>query len=146
MPAGDLTQVNAQVFRFRMMTTMTEDTLEIPRRRKASPDALNGRQAATLVRELNRQLGYWQGTSVKLHIMAERLTSSGRSDPAVGEQARMLLDAVSAEARRFETMVGAQPPTIAQHGRIKDTRRSFEMVAGRLRTCMQLLGVEPRQE
>ena len=124
----------------------TDDSLESPRRRKASAEALVGREAATLVRALNRQIGLWQSGSVKLHTMAQRLASSGRTDPAVAEQVLQLFDAVSMEMQRFETMVGAKSQSVAQHSRINDTRRSFGMVIDRMRACFTLLGMEPPAE
>jgi hypothetical protein len=123
-------------------TRFTDESSDSPRRRKASADALAGREAAMLVRGLNRQLGLWQGASVKLHTMAQRLASSGRADPAIVEQVLRLFQTVSGESQRFEAMVGAQSPTVAQHSRITDTRQSFCMVVDRLRACCQLLGME----
>lgn len=125
---------------------MTDDSLQAPRRRQASADALTGREAATLVRELNRQLGLWQGTSVKLQIMCQRVVETRRPDPAVVEQCLQLFKAVSAEARRFDATISRQPEKVAQHGRINDTRRSFEMIRERLLTCFSLLGIEPEEE
>jgi len=107
---------------------------------------LVGRQAAGLVRGLNRQLGLWQGQSVKLHTMAQRLVALGRYDPAFIEEARQLFVAVSRELQSFEAMVDAQSQTVAEHSRIIDTRQSFGMVIGRLRACFKLLGMEPPTE
>lgn len=105
-----------------------------------------GRQAAALVRDLNRQLGLWQASSVKLQTIAERLKATGHQNPAVAEELSTLFNVVQAEAERFEGMLPGHPPAVATHGRVKDTRRSFEMVAGRLRLSLQLLGVEPKVE
>ncbi|RYE56929.1 MAG: hypothetical protein EOP18_03500 [Rhizobiaceae bacterium] len=120
--------------------------MESPRRRQASPDAIAGREAAAFVRELNRQLGLWQASSVKLQTMAERLNSTGRSDPALAEEARALFKTVMTEAERFQGLLPSKPSKIAEHNRIQDTRRSFEMISARLRTSLQILGVEPRSE
>lgn len=127
-------------------TSVTDDSRESPRRRRASAEAVVSREATMLVRGLNRQLGLWQGASVKLQIMAQRLASAGRSDPAFAEQAVPLFQAVSMEYRRFEAMVGTQPPSVAQHSRVNDTRQSFGMVIDRLRDCFRLLGMEPPAE
>ena len=125
------------------MSAMTDEDSESPRRRQASAEALAGRQAAMLVRELNRRLGAWQATSVKLHAMAQRLKAAGRHDPAVADEAMALLLLVRCEARRFEAMLPDLPPAVSQHGRIKDTSRSFEMITDRLRAALTYLGVEP---
>jgi hypothetical protein len=125
------------------MSFMTDDNMESPRRRQASAEALAGREAATLVRQLNRQLGMWQASSVKLHTMAQRLKSTGRTDPAVAEEARTLFQVVTVEAQRFERMLPGQPSTVANHGRVSDTRRSFNMITERLRESLKLLGSEP---
>lgn len=124
------------------MSFMTDDQPEPIRRRHASPEAQAGREAAELVRELNRQLGLWQATSVKLHTIATRLKASGRHDPSVAEDVYTLFRVVAAEAERFEGMLPAQRPTVAGHSRINDTRRSFEMVADRLRGSLELLGIK----
>lgn len=126
--------------------SVTDDSSDSPRRRKASAEAAVGREAAMLVRELNRQLGVWQGASVKLHTMAQRLAASGGSDPAFADQALPLFQVVSMESRRFEAMVGTQPPSVAQHSRINDTRQSFGMIVDRLRACFMLLGMQPPEE
>lgn len=128
------------------MGLMTDDHMEPPRRRQASAEAQAGREAATLVRQLNRQLGLWQASSVKLHTMAERLSAGGRSDPAVAEEAHALFHAVLAEAERFESLLPGQPLAVVEHSRIKDTRRSFEMISERLWASLKLLGAEPRSE
>lgn len=121
---------------------VTDDSPDSPRRRKASAEASVGREAAILVRDLNRQLGVWQAASVKLHTMAQRLAASGRTDPAFADQALQLFEVVSMELQRFEAMAGSQPPSLAQHSRINDTRRSFAMVVDRLRASFRLLGME----
>lgn len=126
--------------------SVSDHSHESPRRRQASAEALVGRQAAGLVRGLNRQLGLWQGQSVKLHTMAQRLVALGRSDPAFIEEARQLFRAVSRELQSFEAMVDAQSQSVAEHSRIIDTRQSFGMVIGRLRACFKLLGMEPPTE
>ena len=133
----------------RMMTdqafeaSVTDDSSDSPRRRKASAEAAVGREAAILVRDLNRQLGVWQGASVKLHTMALRLAASGRTaDPAFADQALQLFQVVSTESQRFEAMAGIQPQSVAQHSRINDTRQSFAMVVDRLRACFTLLGID----
>lgn len=95
-----------------------------------------------LVRELNRRLGAWQATSVKLHAMAQRLKAAGRHDPAVADEAMALLLLVSCEARRFEAML-PDLPAVSHHGRIRDTSRSFEMITDRLRAALTYVGVEP---
>jgi hypothetical protein len=123
-----------------------DDSLRTPRRRQASADALTGREAAKLVRELNRQLGLWQGTSVKLQIMCQRIAETRCPDPNVVEQCLQLFHAVSAEARQFDATIGRQSEKVARHGRINDTRRSFSMILERLRTCFGLLGIEPEEE
>jgi hypothetical protein len=125
---------------------MSKDDSAPVRRRKASSETLAAREAAALVRELNRQLGYWQAASVKLHTLAQRLKASGNADPAVADETRTLFRVVSAEAERFEGLLPAQSAAVAAHGRIQDTRRSFEMVADRLRSSLKLLGVEPERE
>lgn len=128
------------------MQTMTDDSSELPRRRKSSPDAMAAREAAALVRDLNRQLGHWQASSVKLHTMAERLRAAGRADAAVIEEAHTLFHVVASEAQRFEELLPEQPPAVAKHGRINDTRRSFEMITSRLRASLELLGADPQQK
>jgi hypothetical protein len=124
------------------MHVMTDDNSDPPRRRKASADAMAGREAAALVRELNRQMGSWQASSVKIHTIAERLKATGRSDPAIAEEAHTLFHVVIAESQRFEGLLPDQQIAVAEHGRIKDTRRSFEMVTDRLRSSLLLLGVD----
>lgn len=126
------------------MTFMTDDSSDMPRRRQPSAEATAGREAAALVRELNRRLGQWQASSVKLHTIAERLKSSGYVDPAVIEEADALLKVVSREAHRFEDLLKGQPEAVARHGRIDDARRSFEMIADRLRASLKLLGEDQR--
>jgi len=127
------------------MHVMTDDQSEPPRRRQASPEALAGREAASLVRDLNRQLGLWQASSVKIHTMAERLRATGRSDPTVAEEARALFKVVATEAERFESLLPEQREAVTVNSRISDTRRSFEMVTNRLKTSLELLG-EPHSE
>ena len=122
------------------MQAMTDDQSDPPRTRQASAEALAGREAAALVRDLNRQLGAWQASSVKLHAMAERLRAAGRSDPSLADEAKALFHLVSSEAQRFEQLLSDRPEAVARHGRIDDTRRSFEMVADRLRASLKLLG------
>ena len=120
---------------------MTDEDSGRPRSpRQRSTTALTGRQATALVRDLNRQLGLWQASSVKLYAMAERARTAGREDPQVSAQLRMLFSAVSGEARQFEERLTTQPPEVAQHGRVRDTRRSFEMISGRLKQGLRLLG------
>jgi hypothetical protein len=128
------------------MHLMTDDSTELPRRRKSSPEALAGREAAALVRDLNRQLGHWQASSVKLHTIAERLKAAGRADPSVVEEAHALFHVVAVEAKRFEELLPDQAAAVAAHGRINDTRQSFEMIANRLRASLRLLGAEPKAE
>lgn len=122
------------------MSLMTDDSSDTPRRRKPSAEAAAGREAAALVRELNRRLGQWQAASVKLHTIAERLKSTGHADAAVRDEAHALFNVVSREAHRFEGLLPDQPEAVARHGRIDDTRRSFEMIAARLRESLKLLG------
>lgn len=125
------------------MQFMSHDVSESPRRRQPSAEALAARQAARFVRDLNRQLGSWQAASVKLHTMATRLKATGRVDASVVEEAEELLRVVSTEARRFEAQLPDYPAEVARHSRIDDTRRSFAMIAERLRNSLGLLGVEP---
>lgn len=125
------------------MQVMSHDVSESPRRRQPSPETLAARQAARFVRDLNRQLGSWQAASVKLHTMAARLKAMGRVDPSVIAEAEELLRAVSTEAHRFEAQLPDHPAEVARHSRIDDTRRSFEMIADRLRSSLRLLGTEP---
>jgi hypothetical protein len=122
------------------MSVMTDDSSDTPRRRKPSAEARAGREAAALVRELNRRLGQWQAASVKLHTIAGRLKSNGHADPAVKAEAHALLSVVSREAYRLEDLLSDQPEAVARHGRIEDTRRSFEVIADRLRESLKLLG------
>ena len=135
-----LTKVNAPAGGGRHMSLMTDDSSDTPRRRKPSAEATVGREAAALVRELNRRLGEWQATSVKLHTIAGRLKSTGHADPAVKAEAHALLNVVSREAHRFEDLLSDRPEAVARHGRIDDTRRSFEMIADRLQESLKLLG------
>jgi len=128
------------------MAVMTDDYTEPPRRRQVSPEALAGREAAALVRDLNRRLGTWQAASVKLQTIAQRLGASGSEAHSVAADVRSLFQVVAAEAARFERMLPEQPQSVAEHGRIHDTRRSFEMVAGRLRASLELLGETPEAE
>lgn len=128
------------------MTFMTDDIPLPPRRRNASPEAVASREAASFVRDLNRQLGFWQASSVKLHTMAERLTAAGRADPSVAEEAHALFNVVSTEALRFESLLPELTEAVAGHDRIKDTRRSFEMITERLRDSLRLMGSEPKAE
>jgi hypothetical protein len=128
------------------MTFMTDESSETPRRRQTSAEAMAGREAAVLVRDLNRRLGSWQAASVKVHTMAQRLKAAGREDPSVEEEAQMLLHALSVELGRFEAMLLGQSERVASHGRVNDTRRSFEMVGERLRATLQLLGSHPKAE
>jgi chromosome segregation ATPase len=125
------------------MTFMTDESSEPPRRRQSSPEALAGREAASLVRDLNRRLGSWQAVSVKLHTISQRLRASGREDPSVVEDAEALLNAVSTEAQRFEELVAEQDEAVASHARVEDTRRSFNMIINRLRTTLASLGRGP---
>jgi hypothetical protein len=126
---------------------MTDDDLGRSRvARQPSAAAQAGREAAALVGELNRQLGLWQASSVKLQTMAERAKSAGRAGSDVASEIRTLFAAVTAEARRFDARLAAQPPEVAEHGRIRDTRRSFEMISGRLRQSLRLLGEEAGEE
>lgn len=128
------------------MTFMTDENTETPRRRQVSAEALAGREAASLVRDLNRRLGSWQAASVKVHTIAQRLKAAGRGDPSVEEEARALLHALSVEMQRFEAMLPEQSERVANHGRVNDTRRSFEMIAERLKAALRLLGSEPGAE
>lgn len=121
------------------MQLMTDDVANPPRRRKASADALAGREAAILVRDLNRQLGAWQGTSIKLHAIAERLNAAGRIDPSIVEEARALFHVVSAESERFESLLPELSDAVSHHGRIADTRQSFKMVTDRLLASLRLM-------
>lgn len=123
-----------------------DSSSEPQRRRQPSVEAIVGREAARLVRDLNRQLGRWQALSVKLHTMAGRLKAKRRADPSVVEEAQALFNLVSAEAERFESLVREQSSAVARHGRIGDTRRSFEMVTDRLRAALDLLGVASKVE
>lgn len=122
------------------MTFMTDESPDTHRRRQASPEAMAGREAATLVRDINRRLGSWQAASVKVHTMAQRLKAAGRDDPSVPDEAEALLRVVEIETERFEAMVQEQPEKVAGHGRINDTRRSFEMVSDRLKATLRLMG------
>lgn len=137
--AAKLTNVNAAHRKVGQMQFMTDDVSDPPRRRKASADALAGREAATLVRDLNRRLGSWQATSVKLHAIAERLKAAGRSDPSVVEEAHALFHVVNAESQRFEDMLPNLSDAVLHHGRIADTRQSFKMVTDRLRASLGLM-------
>ena len=128
------------------MSYMLDENQDSPRRRQPSAEATAGREALVLVRQLNRQLGLWQAASVKLQTMAERLRATGRDDATVEQETRTLLGAVRAAAERFEEMLAGQRAAVAQHGSIKDTRRSFEMVTERLRGSLKLLGVEEVSE
>jgi hypothetical protein len=126
---------------------MTDENSGPPRAvRQPSPAVEAARQASALVRELNRQLGLWQASSVKLHTMAERVRAAGRADPHVSSELRALFAAVTTEATRFEARVAAQSPQVAEHGRVRDTRRSFEMISGRLRQSLRLLGEHEGEE
>ena len=125
---------------------MTDDVSDAPRRRKASADALAGREAATLVRDLNRQLGSWQATSIKLHAIAQRLKAAGRLDPAVVEEALALFHLVSRESSRFENTLPQLSDAVSHHGRIADTRQSFKMVTDRLVATLCMLGADPGRE
>lgn len=129
-----------------MSVMSDDDDMDSPRRRQASADAIAGRDAAVLVRQLNKQLGMWQASSIKLHTMAERLRATGRADPSVVEEAHTLFHVVSAEVERFESLLPTLPAPVANHGRISDTRRSFTMVVDRLHACLQLLGTKPGAE
>jgi len=122
---------------------MTNDTSESIPRRKASAETMAGREAAALVRDLNRQIGRWQASSVKLHTMAQRLKSTGSADPSVAEEAHTLFQVVATEAQRFEELLPEQPSAVAGHGRINDTRQSFDMITDRLRASLRLLGANP---
>jgi hypothetical protein len=126
------------------MTFMTDETSDTPRRRQASAEAVAGREAATLVRDLNRRLGSWQAASVKVHTMAQRLKAAGREDPSVAEETRALLKSLAVELEGFEQTLPEQSERVANHGRVNDTRRSFEMIAERLRATLRLLG-EPEK-
>lgn len=126
-----------------MTQEATPDVSESPRRRQPSAETLAARQAARFVRDLNRQLGTWQATSVKLHTMAARLKATGRTDSSVAEEASEMLRVVRSEAQRFEAKLPDYPAEVARHSRIEDTRRSFEMIADRLRNTLGLLGAEP---
>ena len=128
------------------MSYMLDENQDSPRRRQPSAEATAGREALVLVRQLNRQLGLWQAASVKLQTMAERLRATGRDDATVEQETRTLLGAVRAAAERFEEMLAGQRAAVAKHGRIKETRRSFEMVTERLRGSLKLLGVEEVSE
>ncbi len=128
------------------MTFMTDDREETPRRRQASAEALAGREAASLVRDLNRRLGSWQAASVKVHTIAQRLKAAGRGDPSVVEEAQALRRSLSVEKQRFEAMIPEQSERVANHGRVNDTRRSFEMIAERLSDALRLMGHEPEAE
>jgi hypothetical protein len=114
--------------------------IDVPKRRQASPDAVAGREASLLVRQLNRQLGQWQASSVKLHAIASRRKDSG-PDEAVTAEALTLLKLVRSETEKFEALIAEQPPMVAEHGRIQDTRRSFEMVTERLVAALRMLGL-----
>jgi len=141
---GTLTKVNAVNLEVgHLGSAMTNDTSESTPRRRASAESLAGREAAALVRELNRQIGHWQASSVKLHTMAQRLRSTGRADPSVEEEAHTLFHVVATEARRFEDLLPTQSAAVAGHGRINDTRRSFDMITDRLRASLELLGANP---
>ncbi len=126
------------------MTMMTDNTSEPPRRRQASAETVAGREAARFVRDLNRHMGLWQAASVKLHTIALRLRAAGRDDATVAEEAGALLEVVTAEAQRFEAQLPTYPERVARHSRIIDTRRSFAMIADRLRTTIGLLGAGRR--
>lgn len=126
---------------------MTDDNSgRPPAPRRPSATLLAGRQATALVRDLNRQLGVWQASSVKLQTMAERARSAGGADPHVAAEIRALFSAVRTEAHRFEEQLATQPPQVAEHGRIRDTRRSFEMISGRLQQSLRLLGEHEGEE
>lgn len=128
------------------MQFMTDEVSDPPRRRKASADALAGREAATLVRDLNRQLGSWQATSIKLHAIAERLKAAGRIDPSVIEETSALLYVVETEACRFENLLPELSSAVSHHGRVADTRQSFKMVKERLVASLRLLGAGSGRE
>ncbi len=126
---------------------MTDESSGSPRpRRQSSAGTLAGRQASAFVRDLNRQLGLWQASSVKLQTMAERVRSAGGADSQVAAELRGLFSAVRTEAQRFEASLAAQPPEVADHGRVRDTLRSFEMISGRLRQSLRLLGEHEGEE
>lgn len=142
-----LTKVNAFPLEVgQLALDMTNDTSESIPRRKASAETMAGREAAALVRELNRRIGRWQAASVKLYTMAQRLKATGRADPSVREEAHTLFQVVATEAQRFEELLPEQPSAVARHGRINDTRQSFDMITDRLRASLQLLGANPEAE
>ena len=68
------------------------------------------------------------------------MRSAGRHDPQVSVEIRTLFSAVKSEAQRFEESLARQSPEVAEHGRVRDTRRSFEMISGRLRQILSLVG------
>jgi hypothetical protein len=122
---------------------MSDDDSGLPRRRQASADVVAGREAARLVRELNRELGKWQSASVKVHTIAGRRNLSQQASAELSAEIHRLLAGVSQGSQRLADLLQQAGPAIAGHGRIEDTRRSIEMVRERLLSSLRLLGETP---
>lgn len=111
---------------------------ELERRSRAIPAAVRAnREARLLVDPVNEKIGVWQSETVRLQTAVRRMRESGRHDPGVSESVRALLAYVGQQARQFEAAVAAAEPDVAGHSRIDDTRRSLQMLADRLASCLR---------
>jgi hypothetical protein len=113
---------------------MTDDSSTRPR---AIPEAIRlNRDARLLVEPMIEEMGDWQSESVRLHAAVERTRQTGRYDPSLAESASALLKNIEERAQHFEQAIVEAGAELAAHSRVSDTRRSLQLIAERLRRCI----------
>ena len=107
---------------------MTLEPISDKPRRMLRDDVRRSRNAITLVRPLNEEIGQWQMTVARLNGVADRLRIQGGDDSALAEEAAALRVSIEARRESFAQELAALPAEETSHGRVADTLRALESV------------------
>ena len=114
---------------------------EGPRQRAMRVDVRISREAMQAVLPANQQIGPWQARAAHLLALAEKLRSSGRTHPALAEEAQAMLCAVERQQHELDSKRQELPSDVAASSRLEDTGRALSSVETVLRKTLAALGV-----
>jgi hypothetical protein len=111
------------------------------RNRRETPVSVTiSRAARALAAPVQEKLGVWQGETVKLEAMVQRIKTSGRHDPSLIEAVRALLRVVGMQTELLDMALADAAPSVRAHSRVTDAQRVLSLLTERLEKIVTDLG------
>jgi hypothetical protein len=114
-------------------------TEELGRKRAMRAEVRITRQALKVALPINRQIGSWQASAVRLLAMAQRLAASGRYNPSIVEEAETLATLVASQSEALKREMNALPTEISGSTRLLDTARALKSIGDGLDRALKLM-------